>query len=85
MSIIFNQIWIIKCKQNKNYNLMLYNSRADMVRLLGERYDTNSNVRLGGFRSQLQASFVSSNTEELWYNETVCGWLYIYIYILFHR
>ena len=57
-----------------------------MVRLLSKRYDTKSNVKLGGFRSQLQASYMSSHTEELWYNETV--WLsmtiyiYIYIYIL---
>ena len=29
-----------------------------------ERYDTKSNVKLGGFRSQLQASYVSSHTEE---------------------
>ena len=32
-----------------------------MVRLLAERYDTKSNVKLGGFQSQLQAS---SHTEE---------------------
>ena len=50
-----------------------------MVRLLAERYDTKSNVKLGGFRSQLQASNVSSHTEELWYNETVCLWMTIYI------
>ena len=49
-----------------------------MVRLLAERYDTKSNVKLGGFRSQLQASDVSSRTEELWYNETVCLWMTIY-------
>ena len=35
-------------------------------------YDTKSNVKLGRFRSQLQASYVSNHTEELWYNETVC-------------
>ena len=51
---------------------MTYNSRADEVRLLDEWYDTKSNVKLGGFRSQLQASNASSHTEELWYNETVC-------------
>ena len=45
---------------------MPYNSRADVVRLLAERYDTKSNVEVGGFRSQLQASNVSSHTEELW-------------------
>ena len=52
-----------------------------MVRLLAERFDTKSNVKLGGFRSQLQASNLSSHTEELWYNETVCLWMTIYIYI----
>ena len=51
---------------------MSYNSRADMIPLLGELYDTKSNVKLGGFTSQLQTSYVSSHTEELWYNETVC-------------
>ena len=32
---------------------MPYNSRADVVCLLAERYDTKSNVKLGGFRSRL--------------------------------
>ena len=52
-----------------------------MVRLLAERFETKSNVKLGGFQSQLQASYVSSHTEELWYNKTVCLWMTIYIYI----
>ena len=53
-----------------------------MVHLLAEWYDTKSNIKLSRFRSQLQASYVSSHTEELWYNETACGWhIYIYIYI----
>ena len=43
----------------------MYNSLADVVRLLAERSDTKSNVKLGGFRSQLQASYMSSHTEEL--------------------
>ena len=51
-----------------------------MVRLLAERSDTKSNVKLGGFWSQLHAPYVSSHTEELWYNETVCLWKTIYIY-----
>ena len=51
-----------------------------MVRLLAERSDTKSNVELGGFRSQLQASYMSSQTEKFWYNETVCLWMTIYIY-----
>ena len=52
-----------------------------MVCLLAKRYDTKSNIKLGGFRSQLQASYVSSLTEGLRYNQTVCVWQYIYIYI----
>ena len=48
-----------------------------MVRLLGK----GCKVKLGGFRFQFQASYVSSQTEELWYNETVCLWMTIYIYI----
>ena len=52
-----------------------------MVRLLAEWSDTKSNVKLSGFQSQLQASYVSSHTEELWYNETACLWMTIYIYI----
>ena len=36
-----------------------------MVRLMAERYDIKSNVKLGGFRSLLQASYVSSHTDEL--------------------
>ena len=60
---------------------MPYNSKADVVRLLTERCESKSNVKLGGFRSQLQASNVSSYTEELWYNETVCLWMTVYIYL----
>ena len=52
-----------------------------MARVLVERSDTKSNIKLGGFRDQLQASYVSSHTEELLYNETVCLWMTIYIYI----
>ena len=51
-----------------------------MIRLLAERSDTKSNVKLGGIRSQIQASYVSSHSEELWYNETVSLWMTIYIY-----
>ena len=32
---------------------MPYNSRAEVYRVKAERYDTKSNVKLGGFRSQL--------------------------------
>ena len=50
-----------------------------MVRLLTEQSDTKSNVKLPGFRSQLRASYVSNHNEELWYNETVCLIIYIYM------
>ena len=43
--------------------------------------DTKSNVKLGRFQSQLEASCVSSHSDELWYNERVCLWMTIYIYI----
>ena len=36
-----------------------------MVSLLAEHYDTKSNVKVGGFRSQFQASYLSIHTEEL--------------------
>ena len=55
-----------------------------MVHLLAEQFDTKSNVKLGGFRSQLQASYVSSYTEELLYNETFFLWMTIYMYIYYH-
>ena len=57
---------------------MPYNSRPDVVRLQAEWYDTKSNVKLGGFRSQLQTSNVSSHTEDLWYNENACLLMTIY-------
>ena len=48
---------------------MPYNSRADVVRLLAEWYDTKSNVKLGGFRNSL----------------SVDDHIYIYIYIYIER
>ena len=45
---------------------------------MAERLDTMSSVNLVGFRSQINASCVSSHTEKLWYNETVCLWMTIY-------
>ena len=55
-----------------------------MVRLLVERSATKSNVKFAGFLSQLQASNVSSHTEELWCNEKVSLWMIIYMYIYIH-
>ena len=42
---------------------MSYNSRGDVCRQLAERYDTKSNINLGGFRSQIETSYVSSHTK----------------------
>ena len=50
---------------------MPYNSRAEVCRLRAERYNTKSNVKLGGFQSQFEASYASSHTDELCYNETM--------------
>ena len=58
-----------------------YNCLANVVCLLAKRSDTKSNLKLGGFWSQLQASYVSSHTEKLWYNESVYLWMTIHIYI----
>ena len=44
------------------------------------RYPTE--VKSAGFRFQLESSCVYSYTEELWYNETVCSWMTIYIIVL---
>ena len=48
---------------------------------IAEQLDTKSSVKLGVFRSQLEVSCNSSHTEELWYNQTVCLWMTIFIYI----
>ena len=77
------------CKQTKaNIKCVIIPERT-YVAEMAERLDTNSRVKISMFRSHLEASCVSSYTEELWYNETVCGWqhshphayIYIYIYI----
>ena len=47
---------------------------------MAERLDAMSSVKLGEFRSQLEATCMSRYTEELWYNETVSLWMTIYIY-----
>ena len=53
---------------------MPYNSQVDVVRLLAEWYDTKSNVKLGGFQSQLLgrmclATLKSCDTMK----QSVCG------------
>ena len=39
---------------------------AIVARLLAERSDTKTNVKLDGIRSRLLASYVPSHTEEFW-------------------
>ena len=53
------------------------------VSRMAYRLATTSSIKLSEFRSQPEVSYVSSHTEELWYNETVylCITIYIYIYI----
>ena len=45
--------------------MYIYNSLANVVRLLAEQSGTKSNVKLDGFRFQLQASYVSNHAEDL--------------------
>ena len=59
------------------------NCWAGVVRLLAERQDTKSNVKLGGFWTQLQTSDVSSHPEVLWYNKILSMHDNIYIYNYF--
>ena len=57
---------------------------------MAEELDTMSSVKIGGFRSKLEASRVCNPREEPLYNETVCLWgtiylsIYLYIYIYYH-
>ena len=44
---------------------MPYNSLADVCHLRAELKDTVSNIKLGGFGSQFEVTFVSRHTEEL--------------------
>ena len=48
---------------------------------MAEQLDTVSTVILGGFRSQIDEFSVSSHTEELWFNERVCLWMTMYVFI----
>ena len=74
-----------KMETNESDYMMPYNSRVDVVCLLGKRYYTKPNVKLVGFRSQLQASYLCSLIEELWYNETVWLWTTLCIYTFNQR
>ena len=48
-----------------------------------ERLDNMSSVKLGGFRSQLEASFVSSHTEKLRNSPSVDNYIYIIQFVIF--
>ena len=72
-----------KCKQTKAKHLCIIIPEQMYVVKMAERLDTMSSMKSGGFRSQLEASCVSSHTEELSYNEAVCLWMIIYIRIYF--
>ena len=51
---------------------------------LAERYDIKSNVKLGGFRSQLRAAYVSSHIKVVVIqrnSRSVNDYIYIYIYM----
>ena len=63
----------------KNVTNKFYTYVAEMAEWL----DTISCIKLGGFRSHVEASCVSNHTEDLGYNETVSvdDNIYIYIYI----
>ena len=69
----------LKCKQTIT-NTYTLNSRAGIGATEGKEVCYRSDIKLGRFQSQLEASCVSSHTEEL-YNETVCLWTTVYIYI----
>ena len=73
---------MLKYKE-KNRKMNEVEKREKDKFIQAEQSDTMSNVKLGGFRSQLQVSYASSHTEELWYNETVYLWMTIYIYFFF--
>ena len=49
-----------------------------LLQSLGERCPANE--KSARFRFQLEASHVSSHTKELWYNNTLCLWMIIYIF-----
>ena len=55
---------------------MPYNSRADAAHLLAERYDTKSNVKLGGARSKHLAYLATLKSCDIT-EKSVCVRLYI--------
>ena len=71
---------ITKCKQTK-INKYASIPKLTLSHRLGLGVCHQLEVKLGGFRSRLGASCMSSHTEELWYNETVCRGMTIYIYV----
>ena len=67
-ALLKNWVFWYPIKQNVNKRRPLdrrYISWVDVCRLLAEGLDTKSTVKFDGFRFQLEASCVSSYTEEL--------------------
>ena len=61
---------MLKIKQkNKNVKSSFTYTKNDDYSWV--RYPTD--VKSADFRSQLEASHESTHTEQLWYNESVCG------------
>ena len=70
-----------KCKQTKTATLWLIIHEQTLFGCWLSGMILSLNVKLGRFRSQLQASYLFSYIGELWYNEWVCLWMTIHIYI----
>ena len=70
-----------KMYKKENYNIMPYYSRALVCQLVPERYDSKSNVKRGGFQSQLEASSLATLKGFDSTKQSFCRWQCIYIYI----
>ena len=72
LKLVINQdVWVVILCGKDNYHL----TGCDRFRRNGWAVRYRPNIKLGGFRSQFEASNVSSHTEELWYNKRVCLWM----------
>ena len=60
-----------RLQRHTHIHICISISSSTSIYLIAVRLDTIPSVKLGGFRSQLEASCVSSHTDKLLYNETV--------------